>query len=72
MYRGSRKHVLDWTDRPAFLGELRDLLPDVPLEIEGEVYRTSASPRSPWRQSTPSLSLVYGPMRYCRKTEEVV
>ena len=38
MYRGSRKHVLDWTDRPAFLDELRELLPEVPLEIEGEVH----------------------------------
>ena len=38
MYRGSRKHVLDWTDRPAFLSQLRALLPEVPLEIEGEVH----------------------------------
>ena len=38
MHRGSRKHVLDWTDRPAFLSELRELLPEVPREIEGEVH----------------------------------
>jgi len=47
MDRGSRKHVLDWTDSPAFLDELRGLLPEVPLEIDGEVYwmpRGHASP----------------------------
>ena len=38
MHRGSRKHVLDWTDRPTFLNELRELIPEVPLEIEGEVH----------------------------------
>ena len=38
MYRGSRKHVLDWTDRPGFLDELRELLPEVPLEKKGDVH----------------------------------
>ena len=33
---------------------------------------TSPSPKSPWRRSTASLSLLYGPMRDCRKAEEVV
>ncbi len=30
-YRGSRKHVLDWTGRPLFLAELKTLLAPVPV-----------------------------------------
>jgi hypothetical protein len=33
VYRGSRKHVLDWTDRPAFLSELAELLVPVPVRF---------------------------------------
>lgn len=33
MYRGSRKHVLDWTDHPDFPGAFRELLGDLPVEF---------------------------------------
>ena len=33
MFRGSRKHVLDWTDRPEFPSELVALLPAVPIQL---------------------------------------
>ncbi len=35
MYRGSRKHVIDWTGRPSFLGELRQTIGSLPLSIGG-------------------------------------
>ena len=47
MYRGSRKHVLDWTDQPAFLGELFGLMPEIPLKMDEDVQwmpRAYASP----------------------------
>ena len=47
MYRGSRKHVLDWTDQPAFLGELFGLMPEIPLKMDEDVQwmpRGYASP----------------------------
>lgn len=34
MRRGSRKHVLDWTERSTFLAELESLLPEVPMEFD--------------------------------------
>lgn len=34
MRRGSRKHVLDWTERASFLAEMRSLLSDVPVEFD--------------------------------------
>lgn len=36
MYRGSRKHVLDWTDRPFFLDELKELLTPIPITISAD------------------------------------
>jgi hypothetical protein len=33
MYRGSRKHVLDWTDQPEFHADLVALMPSIPIEI---------------------------------------
>jgi len=36
MDRGSRKHVLDWTDRPSFLLEFRELLGNLPIEFGPE------------------------------------
>jgi len=39
MYRGSRKHVLDWTGQPAFLAELSELIVPVPLRTsDGTVF----------------------------------
>lgn len=34
MRRGSRKHVLDWTERPTFRAEIQALLPEVGLEFD--------------------------------------
>lgn len=36
MYRGSRKHVLDWTDRPSFPDDLKKLLASVPITIASD------------------------------------
>ena len=33
-FRGSRKHVLDWTERSTFLTELVDLLNPVPVQVD--------------------------------------
>ena len=33
MYRGSRKHVLDWTEKESFLAELADLVSPVPVSF---------------------------------------
>lgn len=38
IYRGSRKHVLDWTGRQSFLDEFRELLGDLPVEFSGAVF----------------------------------
>ena len=35
MYRGSRKHVLDWTTRASFPAELQELLAPVPASLSG-------------------------------------
>jgi len=32
-YRGSRKHILDWVESPRFLGELKEMLKPVDVEI---------------------------------------
>ena len=48
MYRGSRKHVLDWTDRSSFLTELGELLAPIPIAIPAGAAvmpRGHASPR---------------------------
>lgn len=36
MYRGSRKHVLDWTNRPSFPDDLKQLLAQVPITIASD------------------------------------
>lgn len=57
MYRGSRKHVLDWTARPEFTKELMALLPAVPIEIaEGAVWM----PRGPQDPAEARLE-TFGP-----------
>lgn len=33
MYRGSRKHVIDWTEQPGFAAELAALVPIVPVKM---------------------------------------
>lgn len=38
MYRGSRKHVLDWTERPEFPSELVALLPPIPTQLSGSQW----------------------------------
>lgn len=38
MYRGSRKHVLDWTDRDSFIEEFRALLGDLPVDLSAATY----------------------------------
>jgi len=41
VYRGSRKHVLDWTGKPSFLQDLVDLLKSVQIQV------SSATPFMP-------------------------
>jgi len=36
LYRGSRKHVLDWTGRPSFLPELAQILEPVPVHFPAD------------------------------------
>jgi hypothetical protein len=43
VYRGSRKHVLDWTDRPAFLSELQAVIGIAQLDLTGSTFM----PRGP-------------------------
>lgn len=38
VYRGSRKHVLDWTGRESFLDEFRELLGDLPVDFSGAEF----------------------------------
>lgn len=38
MERGSRKHVLDWTEQPDFLAELESLLSPIPVSISPGSY----------------------------------
>lgn len=38
MYRGSRKHVLDWTGRETFTEEFRELLGDLPVDFSGAMF----------------------------------
>jgi len=48
MYRGSRKHVLDWTSRPSFLRELTELLDPIDIQTSAETMympRGHAAPR---------------------------
>lgn len=35
MYRGSRKHVLDWTGRSSFLDEFHELIGNLPVDLSG-------------------------------------
>lgn len=37
-YRGSRKHVLDWTGRESFLDEFRELLGGMPVDLSGAEF----------------------------------
>ena len=55
MYRGSRKHVLDWTDQPAFLGELFGLMPEIPLKMDEDVQWNAPRVCIARRGSTPDL-----------------
>ena len=47
VYRGSRKHILDWTSRDSFLDELQELLGDLPVVFSGAAYmpRGAAAPQ---------------------------
>lgn len=36
MYRGSRKHVLDWTGKPSFLHDLAELLEPVSIQVRAD------------------------------------
>lgn len=38
VYRGSRKHILDWTGRQSFLDEFHQLLGDLPVSFSGAVF----------------------------------
>jgi hypothetical protein len=46
-YRGSRKHVLDWTARPSFLRELEALLAPCPLRTTTESRFMPQGPAAP-------------------------
>ena len=36
MYRGSRKHILDWTARASFLDDLKDVLYPLPITTSAD------------------------------------
>jgi hypothetical protein len=48
MFRGSRKHVLDWTDRPEFCIELLELVAPVPCRISAKSRWMPRGHRSPY------------------------
>lgn len=56
VYRGSRKHVLDWTGRESFRDEFRDLLGDVPADLSAAVFMPRGS-----RQPDEARLEAFGP-----------
>lgn len=38
LYRGSRKHALDWTGRESILDEFRELPGDLPVAFSGAEF----------------------------------
>ncbi|MCE5204121.1 MAG: hypothetical protein LLG24_07930 [Actinomycetia bacterium] len=46
-YRGSRKHVLDWTGRPSFLDELAALLAPMPVVFPADAHFMPCGAGSP-------------------------
>lgn len=56
-YRGSRKHVLDWTGRDTFLSELQELLEPVPVTFSD---RTRFMPRG-YEAPEEALLNTFGP-----------
>ncbi len=47
MYRGSQKHVLDWTDRSTFLVELAQLLSPAPVRFSAKTMFMPQGSRAP-------------------------
>jgi hypothetical protein len=47
MYRGSRKHVLDWTARPSFLAELEEVLAPIPIFTSADTVFMGRGGRCP-------------------------
>jgi len=57
MYRGSRKHVLDWTARESFLAELERLLAPIPIRTSAD---TVFMPRG-YEAPTEARLEIFGP-----------
>jgi hypothetical protein len=65
-YRGSRKHVLDWVESPAFLNELSKLLAPIPVQIASDAAfmpRGYSAPSEARLDQRTAKFEVIGPLR---------
>lgn len=67
MYRGSRKHVLDWVERPTFLPEFAELLVGCPVEFSGESIVMPCGHAAPREARLDTFGRAWKPGQRARK-----